>query len=1482
MANEIKLTIKVDDAGTLNIVAKEAEKTAKATDKVKKSTDSASKAKSNYNKLEKGTAQLGANTTKSFAKQAQVIGSGLVSSYAVLAANIFAITAGFGALSRAFAAEQLKQGLLELGASSGLAMETLSRGLKAATGNALSLEDSMRAVAQITSAGLDPSSIEQFGEIARKTSVALGRDTADSLNRLTRGVTKLEPELLDELGIMVRIDEASEDYARTLGKTAAELTNFEKRQAFMNAVLEEGDRKFGDITVDTSPYDKLAATFKDLTNSVLGFVSGALEPLISLLANSSGLLVGVLVMFAGTLRNQLLGSLTVFAQKSLESAQQLQKLQLRSQKFLVTSNHMSGKLKDLTVAMKNGTAGSKEFAAAINGQVQSQRTNLGLFKKGAISYETYADRVYTAKKAIVEVNVAESRSLQIKSKNTTATVIAAIAEGNRAKAIKLTRIALLRNIKALKIASRSFFSFSGAMATARAGMALTATTAKILGAALLNMIPLIGQIISVAMLLWEGISALKDVFSEETEAEKQYAAQADKTKSLMEELEPAVKKLNLAFLGQSNLFSSLSSEMQSYSNVLRQMSVELRAQQELASTGAQERQSAANIDSVIKNSARLSAAVKKEFGSLDFSDIASKHFGDNRKRTAEALLDFIDSSQLAAQSLAGLGDAFKETNKSVSDYLNTLVKGSNLDRVIDNLENIEKARKSAGGTEDAGIIAFQSVSADTAAFLGMEDHYSAATKKEKELQALREKGQGDGGRARELERHLSLIGTLIAEQGKAKAEQLNIDAKTQANASKLLSEEKKKLNVLNQALVTSENVEAITKSRIALEQEIANQEIDKLESQFTASKNYENDLKAKTESAKRDKEIVQAQANQAAILVNIEKIRGRILSEGEQELKVASAVFKANKNRISVEKEVLSIQQKAFSLQQKAFNLSQSVRKTEMQVGNLASGRGADLSSEQELQLAKEVEERVLATAAKELEMKVKMINLEYDLLGFRLSVLEKEGELAGVKINTSALRETLEVSRQSALQVAALESVNKITTSILGTKKAEKKFNDETDSNTLKNLQSQAAAARLAGNERLAEALQRQATEEKIQQLSRDISNDVLDKEDKILERLQLQQQLKDSAISAAGEGATTSERVRNFGDAGGIEKLDTAKEKIAATRELLTPMIDDLAKLGPEGELVSMVAQGAFVTADAWSEVGKTFKANADGMEKGAAVAAAVGATIGAVAGIMAASSRARVAGIDKEIAAEKKRDGKSKESLAKIAKLERKAESTKRKAFETNKKMMIAQAIASTAAGVVGALGSKPWGPWNFALAGLVAAMGAAQVAVIAGTSYQGGGSGSAVSTAAPTSIKMGKRSNSVDLAKAKTPSGELGYLRGAQGQGGAENFRPAFTGLKYRAAGGSAGMIVGEQGPELFVPETPGTIVPNDEVSTSSTSNISFTINTIDASGVEEMLLSQQGNIIGMIRQASNEYGQEFLEEVDTELYTPSSVGGVRKY
>ena len=67
------------------------------------------------------------------------------------------------------------------------------------------------------------------------------------------------------------------------------------------------------------------------------------------------------------------------------------------------------------------------------------------------------------------------------------------------------------------------------------------------------------------------------------------------------------------------------------------------------------------------------------------------------------------------------------------------------------------------------------------------------------------------------------------------------------------------------------------------------------------------------------------------------------------------------------------------------------------------------------------------------------------------------------------------------------------------------------------------------------------------------------------------------------------------------------------------------------------------------------------------------------------------------------------------------------------------------------------------------------------------------------------------------------------------------------------------IVGEGGPELFMPDSAGTIIPNDKLGGQPVT-VNFNINTVDARGFNELLVNSRGVIVNMINNAVNEKGK----------------------
>lgn len=303
--NKTVFTLEFQDGGTIKAKTNDVKALNNETGKAV----AAAKAMSNtYDQARAGGEGTGA-AGRDFAKQAQGLG-GLVRVYATFAANIFAVTAAFSALSNAADTSNLVKGLDQLGAASGKNLGTLSKKIVEVTDNSVSLREAMTATAQASAAGMSTSDILKLAKGAKQASQALGIDMSDALSRLSRGITKIEPELLDELGIFVRVDKAAQDYATAIGKPVSALTEFEKRASFSAAVLTQLNLKFGSLNIDANPYNQLLASLKNVSTAALDLVNRVLGPLVSMLAsNPTGLLL-IMGAIAATLLKQAIPALS--------------------------------------------------------------------------------------------------------------------------------------------------------------------------------------------------------------------------------------------------------------------------------------------------------------------------------------------------------------------------------------------------------------------------------------------------------------------------------------------------------------------------------------------------------------------------------------------------------------------------------------------------------------------------------------------------------------------------------------------------------------------------------------------------------------------------------------------------------------------------------------------------------------------------------------------------------------------------------------------------------------------------------------------------------------------------------------------------------------------------------------------------------------------------------------------------------------------
>ncbi|WP_440952029.1 hypothetical protein [Methanococcoides sp. FTZ1] len=220
--------------------------------------------------------------TSDFARKAAGYGKaiGLALATASVAMTAYAVNS-------AIAYESLSRGFTSLVTSQGKDVDTYMKKLKEASHGTVSEAKIMEQANKAMLLGLDIETITQMMEGATVIAQATGQETSYMFESMALGVGRQSRMLLDNLGIIVEVEKAQESYARSIGKTVSQLTEEEKKVAFLNAALDgmndRVDQLGGYEETAASEISNLRATWDDLMVSfgsdVLPTVVEALEDL---------------------------------------------------------------------------------------------------------------------------------------------------------------------------------------------------------------------------------------------------------------------------------------------------------------------------------------------------------------------------------------------------------------------------------------------------------------------------------------------------------------------------------------------------------------------------------------------------------------------------------------------------------------------------------------------------------------------------------------------------------------------------------------------------------------------------------------------------------------------------------------------------------------------------------------------------------------------------------------------------------------------------------------------------------------------------------------------------------------------------------------------------------------------------------------------------------------------------------------------------
>lgn len=448
--NKVEIDVKVDDKGSTKKVALDSKKAGKGLDKAAKSAGE-------YDRNIKGAAQATSNGTKEFAKMSQGMG-GLVGVYATIAAQVFALSAAFQFMKSAMDISNLLAGQEALATTTGIAYKTLSQNIQLATDSQLGYADAARAAAIGTAAGLSPSQLTDLGRAAKNASIALGRDLADSFDRLVRGVVKAEPEVLDELGIILRLKTATEKYAQSIGKPVAALTAFERSQAVTNDVLEQAEEKYGLIEARLDPTTKalnqFIKSFDDIKKVVLDFLAGPISAAASFFSENMTALVGVLSLFGLSILRTIIPNLTQW-RASTEATIEAQKTKLAELRAALVATRVE--MENLNLTQSQTLANATGVITAQTGKAPPTKGALGFLAGTTDTRQARvaADKVLTDAENGLKLSLAKRKGML---KEFNAEEIALLRQAYLIRAGLYDKDALdyKESIEAKKLANRAF------------------------------------------------------------------------------------------------------------------------------------------------------------------------------------------------------------------------------------------------------------------------------------------------------------------------------------------------------------------------------------------------------------------------------------------------------------------------------------------------------------------------------------------------------------------------------------------------------------------------------------------------------------------------------------------------------------------------------------------------------------------------------------------------------------------------------------------------------------------------------------------------------------------------------------------------------------------------------------------------------------------------------------------------------------------
>lgn len=141
--------------------------------------------------------------------------------------------------------ETLNTGLEVIAKNTGNQIGLVRQKIQELQATGITTQESIQSLMQFMSQRLPIDNIQKLARAGQDMAVAFGRNSTETFNRFVYAITTGNAEVLQLVGITRTANMMQEDFARSLNKTVAQLTQQEKRQAIINGILREATNYSG-------------------------------------------------------------------------------------------------------------------------------------------------------------------------------------------------------------------------------------------------------------------------------------------------------------------------------------------------------------------------------------------------------------------------------------------------------------------------------------------------------------------------------------------------------------------------------------------------------------------------------------------------------------------------------------------------------------------------------------------------------------------------------------------------------------------------------------------------------------------------------------------------------------------------------------------------------------------------------------------------------------------------------------------------------------------------------------------------------------------------------------------------------------------------------------------------------------------------------------------------------------------------------------